>query len=211
MNSTIWTSALAFAWSLGLGMAAPASAQNGLLSHTGGAPSWPQWQGRVALSADSSTWRGWRNGLDSNQVSRVRLLGDYYFSSSNLLGSSAASTVVGGFRATSGLMLGGTSTQLLSGFGPTLSTTGLSVSRSSLGQGLPSTGADDAALPYIGLGYTSLSSRGGWGFSADIGVVSLNPRSTVRLGRSGSNQPLEDVLREMRFSPLLHLGVSYAF
>ena len=32
------------------------------------------------------------------------------------------------------------------------------------------------ALPYLGLGYTSLSARDGWGFSADIGLGGLPPR-----------------------------------
>ena len=40
----------------------------------------------------------------------------------------------------------------------------------------------NAALPYVGIGYTGLSARGGWGFSADLGVVALTPGSTVRFG-----------------------------
>ena len=67
---------------------------------------------------------------------------------------------------------------------------------------------DSAA--YMGLGYSSLRTRGGWGFSADVGVMALSPSSVVKLGRSGT-QSLDDVLREMRLSPLLHLGVSYSF
>ena len=71
---------------------------------------------------------------------------------------------------------------------------------------------EPGAAPYLGIGYTGLSSKGGWGFSADVGVVALSPRSTVKLGRVlGGTQSLDDVLRDMRLSPLLQLGVSYSF
>jgi hypothetical protein len=62
------------------------------------------------------------------------------------------------------------------------------------------------------LGYTGLSSKGGWGFSADVGVMALSPGSSVKLGRVFSgNQSLDDLLREMRLSPLVQVGVSYSF
>jgi hypothetical protein len=79
---------------------------------------------------------------------------------------------------------------------------------------LPFTGdpANDGAVPYVGIGYTGLPSRGGWGFSADIGVMALTPESRVKLGRpDGGGQSLDDVLRDLRLSPLVQLGVSYSF
>jgi hypothetical protein len=42
--------------------------------------------------------------------------------------------------------------------------------------------------------------------------MALNPRSAVRLGKVfNGTLTLDDTLREMRFSPLLQLGVSYSF
>ena len=67
-------------------------------------------------------------------------------------------------------------------------------------------------LPYLGLGYTSVSVRAGWGFSADIGMVARQPSSAIKLGRvAGGGQALDEVLRELRLTPLLNLGVSYSF
>jgi len=66
-------------------------------------------------------------------------------------------------------------------------------------------------VPYFGFGYTGLPSKAGWGFSADLGVMALNPGSAVKLGRVFGGQNLDDVLRDMRLSPLVQLGVSYSF
>jgi len=60
--------------------------------------------------------------------------------------------------------------------------------------------------------FYSIKAKGGWGFSADLGLLALNPASAVRFGRSlGAGQSLEDTLREMRLSPVLQLGASYSF
>ena len=54
-------------------------------------------------------------------------------------------------------------------------------------------------LPYLGVGYSSLATRSGWSFSADLGVVSLAPRNAVRFGRVfGGSQSLDDIVRDMR-------------
>ena len=67
-------------------------------------------------------------------------------------------------------------------------------------------------LPYIGVGYSSLATRSGWSFSADLGLVSLAPSNAVRLGRVfGGSQNLDDVVRDMRLTPVLQLGASYSF
>jgi hypothetical protein len=61
------------------------------------------------------------------------------------------------------------------------------------------------------VGYTSLYGKSGWGFSADFGLMALSPGSAVKLGRVLGGQSLDDVLRDMRLSPLVQLGVSYSF
>ena len=92
-----------------------------------------------------------------------------------------------------------------------------SVDRRSVGglqlPGLPDTSPDSSgAVPYLGVGYTGLSGKAGWGFSADLGVMALNPGSAANLGRVfGNVQNLDDVLRDMRLSPLVQVGVSYSF
>jgi hypothetical protein len=174
---------------------------------------WPRWQGRLALGTHSPLFPRDTMNADSHapNVRAATLLGDYYFA------RSLRSTGTGsGFRATSGVFLGSRSTSLLS-TGPTvgLGRRAFSVDRRSLG-GISPPGvdgpADQAAVPYVGLGYTGASSKTGWGFSADFGLMALAPGSAVKLGRgSTGGQSLDDALREMRLSPLVQLGVSYSF
>ena len=71
---------------------------------------------------------------------------------------------------------------------------------------------DSPSLPYFGLGYTGLSPSGGWSFSTDLGLVSLRPGGAIKLGRVFTGaQNLDDTLRDMHWSPMLQLGVSYSF
>jgi len=138
--------------------------------------------------------------------SRARLLGDYYLTGPGFGGAE----VSGGLRVTSGLS-----------FGPREATMALPAAR--LGDGLrwgplePATlpserpGAQ-VALPYIGLGYTSLSAREGWGLSADIGLGGLRSGERVRFGAGNPTAAqFEDVLNSLRLAPVIQLGVSYAF
>jgi hypothetical protein len=123
---------------------------------------------------------------------RARLFGDYYLTGPGF----GAGQVSGGLRLTSGLA-----------FGPAAAAEG------SYWQ-LPSAGAagHDRALPYLGVGYTGLSARAGWGFTADIGLGGLRPGEQFRFGRSGpSAAQVENVLNDLRLAPVLQLGVSYAF
>lgn len=63
--------------------------------------------------------------------------------------------------------------------------------------------------PYLGVGYTGLSRRSGWGFVADVGLVAHGPRDLATpVGQSAS---LEDVVREITLSPVLQLSVRYSF
>lgn len=169
---------------------------------------WPKWQGRLALGTLSPGSHPDLMNLDVQglKVGGASLLGDYYFSRS-LRGVGSAS----GFRATSGVLMGSRSSSLLLG-NPWANLGGraFNVDRRSLGVwGLQTTAGDNNSdpLPYVGVGYTGLAGRGGWGFSADLGLMALNPSSAVKLGRQG----LDDSLRELRLSPMFQLGVTYSF
>jgi hypothetical protein len=156
---------------------------------------WARWQGRLSF------------GTETPGLNTVSLMGDYYFTGS-LMGSRRS----GGFRATSGLLVGPRSQSWLGQ--PGLSAGGaFSVGTQAFGQtaALPTSAeaaSDTATLPYLGLGYTGLSLRGGWSFNADLGLVARSPGNAVKLGRS---QNLDDTVRELRLSPLLQFGVSYSF
>ena len=136
---------------------------------------------------------------------RARLLGDYYLTGPGF----GDSHVSGGLRFTSGLAVG-----------PLEGTTALPPSR--LEGGLQWGPRDAAAsldspgtrvtLPYIGLGYTTLSVREGWGLSADIGLGGQRPGERVRFGAGNpSAAQFENVLNDLRLGPVIQLGVSYAF
>jgi hypothetical protein len=166
--------------------------------------SMPRLQARVGLNTSSALFDG---GNPSWQQQAGVLLGDYYFSRARL----GQGSVSGGFRATSGMLLGQRSlalgTPALAG-GSGMGLTHMRQSRWAL-PGLESAAEPWAAVPYLGIGWSGTSLRGGWGVSADFGIA----------GRSGSNgglrvngnQSLDDLLRELRISPMMQLGVSYAF
>jgi len=171
---------------------------------------WPRLQGRLSLGTTASALRADPTHPSSNSItlSGVSLLGDYYFSRSPLrLGHS------GGFRATSGIFVGSRSLSLLSTTPSSLGRS-FSVERRNFGLTAPtdSSSQESTAVPYLGVGYTGLSLKGGWGFSADVGLMARSPGSAVKLGRVFSGtQSLDDLLREMRLSPLVQVGVSYSF
>ena len=173
--------------------------------------SWGRWQGRVALGSlvpwQTSLVRGESTGL---KVDSVSLVGDYYFSRS-LVGHRSS----GGFRTTGGVVRGPRA-QLAAGRllvgGPSGA---LGLDRQVLGaaDGYGGDGASDVAtLPYLGVGYSGLSLKGGWRFNADLGMMALSPGNSVKLGRVVSGtQSLDETLREMRLAPMLQFGVSYSF
>ena len=186
-------------WLLGLALGAAtqwAAAQTGSgLSVSDDAPVWARWQARIAIASSTPLWRS-------------DLIGDYYFARLPL-GSHGA----GGFRASSGVLLGSGAplwaAQAPGGSSP------FSLGRRNLSllSGLPGadTALDGTTIPYVGLGYSGLSGRGGWGFAADVGVMALNGGSAVRFGRLLSGQSLDDLLRDLRLAPVLQRGVSYSF
>jgi hypothetical protein len=161
----------------------PAKAVDGLTIPDGQAV-WPQWQARVAVDPPllmPVSLTAPLNVAYGTGISGSRLLGDFYFDAPGL----RLPASMGGLRATSGLINGLRSTA------QTIST---------------------ETLPYLGLGYTGLSLKGGWGITADLGLALENPSSAARAGRALlGNQGLEQALREVRLSPMLQVGVSYAF
>jgi hypothetical protein len=171
----------------------------------------PRLQGRVTLEmgveANAAALPGSTGSLGGASV-----LGDYYFSRTSTREGEAS-----GFRATSGVFLG-TRLGMWGGHAQAaLSNNLISVERHSFSLLAPpqvtdGTSLESAAAPYLGLGYTVGSLKSGWGFSADLGMLALNPGNAVRLGRAFSGGPsLDEVLRDARLSPLLQVGVSYQF
>lgn len=169
----------------------------------------PSWQARLQLStlepAPAGSYE--TKSYSGPRLLSASLLGDYYLTGSGLLG------VEGGLRATGGLMLGSLSQ----------SSAGLALGASSGGQPwsvgqrnisllspLADAGDPYGSMSYLGIGYTGQSLRGGWGFSADLGLVNGSATSGLRLGASRS-QGMEDLLRDMRYRPVLQLGLSYSY
>lgn len=202
-SGSCWPPALGWLAAGLLTLAVPAMAQNTPASH-GTAPSSPglRWQARVQLSQVDSLDSS--NGRSSRALSAA-LLGDYYLTSSGL-----GDSVRGGLRATGGLMMGPLSVTQ-SGSGLTLSPQSMALGHA-LAVGLRSMGAladrndPNATLPYIGIGYSGISTRGGWGFSADLGLIN---RNALRLGNSLGS--VDEALRDNRLMPVVQFGLSYSY
>ena len=173
--------------------------------------SWPRWQGRIGLGSAGSP--GLRPDLprnDDNKLGSLSLMGDYYLTGP-LVGRHR---LTGGLRATSGLVIGPRGALLSNPALPSQQASPFSLSR--LVGGVPPLpgidGPDLGTAPYLGIGYTGMSIKGGLSFSADVGVAALNPGPGLRFGRvvSGS-QSFDDMMRELRLTPVIQLGVSYSF
>jgi hypothetical protein len=166
--------------------------------------SWPALQARVQLSTEPlAPTVGVLEGTALRPRSAA-LFGDYYLSRP-FFGNT------GGVRLTSGVVTGPRGAV----FGPGQATAPAPFGFSSASRGVGSTFADangesTQTLPYLGIGYSGGSLRGGWGFSADLGLTAQN-NGNQRLVRSMMSQTLDDTLRELRFTPVLQLGVSYRF
>ena len=204
MRKTAWMLAAAITLA-----AAPAMAADGegLMPNSDRLP-WARWQGRLSLGTVSAPWR---LGVESPalKLSSASLMGDYYFGP-----SLAGAGKLGGLRATGGLIFGPRGA-LSSGQPGVTGANAFSIgtrlfSQSPMPYSLDAP-SENATVPYLGVGYTGLSVRNRWSFSADLGLVAQSP-GTVRLGRVVSGgQGLDDVIRDMRLAPLLQLGVSYSF
>jgi hypothetical protein len=164
---------------------------DGLPSQLNG-EAWGGLKGRLSLGTTTQL----RNEFgyadpDPQKINSLSVMGDYYLSKPWL-------GTAGGLRATSGVLLGPRSS--------------LWSSPAAIDRRVADGNTDGSStLPYVGVGYTGLSDKGGWGLSADLGLMA-SPRSSVRLGKVFNGaQSLDDTLRDLRFAPLLQLGVSYAF
>ena len=184
---------------------APAQTADGL--------SLPRVQGRVRLGMSADATATDLRGNAGSKLSSASVLGDYYFGRSASREGDAS-----GFRATSGVFIG-SRLGMWGGNAPSSLSGGLlTVERHNLSLFAPGYGADAAAagdsgpVPYLGFGYSGSSQKGGWGFSADLGLMALSPGGAMRLGRAfGGGQSLDDLVRELRLSPVLQFGVSYSF
>jgi hypothetical protein len=192
---------------------ASARADGGGLSTDAERVPWTRFQSRIGAVPGAPGWRPELAPLERSglQVGGLGLLGDVYFGASKA--GSAASA--GGFRATSGILIGARSPLLNNSGAPS---NGLFASDRRLfgaSATLPTwseSSVDSSTVPYLGIGYSNLGGKSGWSFSADLGVVSQSPGNVVRFGRVfGGSQSLDDVVRDMRLAPVVQLGVSYSF
>ena len=170
---------------------------------------WPQWQARITVNTSTLAPVSLTGVLDSAPRGLPQLgalVGDYYFDAPGL----RLPASLGGLRATGGLLAG--SRGLAWGMGSAL--------RPSSHFGLAWTGGLSAQmgdstpdpLPYVGLGYTGMSLKGGWGISADLGLVAEYSAATARPTRSLFGvQGMDNAVRDLRLSPVLQIGISYAF
>jgi hypothetical protein len=179
---------------------AVAMAQSSLLKTSTEAWSSPRLQARVGINASQIS-----DGMNSPwQQQAGVVMGDYYFSH-NRLGTSDVSS---GFRATSGLLLGQRSLALgipALGGSQSVNVTVLRQPRLMVSGFEPLQDAWSVA-PYFGVGWSGASLRGGWGVAADFGFATRNNGL-----RTNTSQAVDDLLNELRLTPVLHLGVSYAF
>jgi hypothetical protein len=124
-------------------------------------------------------------------------LGDYVF----------ATPWFGSFRATGGVLFGsaGGAPVLAAPAGPRL---GLAVQGgAALSPGQDNTGT----LPYLGLGFSSASLLPSLSVTADIGWVAGQSSALAGGGRSLFGSQAAAGLRDLRISPVLQLGLRYAF
>ena len=164
---------------------------------------WPQWQARIGMQTASASPLGLSRLLEGGATPRSwqggALLGDYYF----------AMPSFGGFRASGGLMFGST------GGAPLLSAAlGSRIGLTVQGTGNAATpGADSpGTVPYVGLGFTSTAWWNALSVSADLGWVAEQPSAAASVGRAlFGNQGKDNAWRELRLSPVLQVGLRYAF
>lgn len=164
----------------------------------------PRWQARLQLNSVDASADAYAPHLGGSRVLSANLLGDYYLTSSGL------SRLRGGLRATGGVLLGPLSMAQSSG-GLALGIGLVSTGRRSLAlSGLDAYSLEPStSLSYVGIGYTGRLQRSGLAFSADVGLMA-GSIGNLRLGRS-SAQGFEDAMRDLRFKPLLQLGLAYSY
>ncbi|MFT3664359.1 hypothetical protein [Piscinibacter sp.] len=162
---------------------------------------WARWQARLAISQPAPPWQAGLGADDGSGLNprSLSIMGDYLLAR----WQSADGGHSGVLRATSGLVVGPRPALWAGQSGGSL----LAPERRLFGDARD----DGGALPYIGVGYSGLAGRGGWSYSADFGLMALGAGNAVRLGRSGAYQGVDDLVRELRLTPVLQIGASYAF
>jgi hypothetical protein len=167
-----------------------------------------RWRGRLSLTTPAaSPWTA-TDASGSNfrgqRVESAAVLADYYFSS-----PASPTGFTAGFRASGGV-----------GFGRRGSTwlgkIPLGASRTSSTAFTPSSSqeSDSAGFQYVGVGYSGLYPKSGWGFSADLGLMGQSASSAGGAGLnvdSSTQQGVDSLIRQMRLRPVLQVGVSYSF
>lgn len=164
---------------------------------------WPQWQARISLHTAALQPWSLSRPLDGGNAQRSwqggAVLGDYYF----------ATPAFGSFRASGGLMFGATGgAPLLAGTaGPRL---GLAL-QTSASNSAPG-GEAPGTVPYLGLGFTSVTLGNSLSLSADLGWVAGQPSAAGEVGRAlFGNQGKDKAWRELQLAPVLQLGLRYSF
>jgi len=202
-----WPSVMVAAWIVGIGANAWGAGQG--LTVPADQLSWPRWQARVQLNSDAIATTSLTEQIQAFTAPRTRsaaLFGDYFLANP-WIGET------GGLRLTSGLLVGQRGALLgPSGAAQLVSNVAASISRMPVTApgGADNPGEASLTWPYLGIGYSGSSLRGGWGFSADLGLAAQNP-AALRLGRMTGSAGLDEWVRDMRLTPLLQLGVSYKF
>lgn len=161
---------------------APAGAQGIGLTAPAAGLGGPAWQARFESDpVPLLAWRGVAAPLQPLELRQttLRLLGDYQFDTLRLGDT-------GGLRLTGGLLI------------PLRSTLAGTVLPDGRG-----------TQPYAGIGYSSASLLGGWGFSADLGLAAAGLASPAGLRVGPGADPAAPT--GLRLQPLLRLGMSLAF
>ncbi len=167
---------------------------------------WPQLQARITLQTASLTPVSLGRSADlgahsaRGQILGGAMLGDYVF----------ARPRMGEFRTTSGVVLGSTAGAPLFS---TSATTRLDVQVRDVGHlGGNAAGEAPSAMPYLGLGYSSPRLWGNLSVTADFGLAAARPSGAAGVGRAlFGAQALDAALRDMRWAPLMQLGVRYSY
>ncbi|MEO5771714.1 MAG: hypothetical protein ABIQ29_06565 [Burkholderiaceae bacterium] len=161
----------------------------------------PHWQARFGVASPFLS-----DPAARLQGTSLHLLGDYYWQGFR----PARFGVSGGFRATSGLLVGERTLSLM-----LASTLSRSHAPSSVGVQALRLGEAERelalAVPYVGVGYSGVSLRGGWGFTADLGLAGTGGGLQMRRDVPAHTRGADDILRELRLTPVLQIGASYAF
>jgi hypothetical protein len=192
-------------WSLVIAAASAAAGNGQGLSVDADRLTWPQWQARLQVASETLAPAMLASFEGASLMPRsAAFFGDYYVTRPYF-------GQAGGIRVTSGLMAGVRGAV----FGPGQATAPgsfgfSSQARPSPGAASPDISSDTLAWPYLGIGYSDTSLRGGWGFSADLGLAAQS-FGLFRAARSLGNQSLDDTVRDMRLTPVLQLGVAYRF